>query len=95
MGNTQEGLRACLLADLRTLAFEAKRPESLAGQLTGWISGPEHPGIRDAADRVVQQLSEDTWPAVLADFEVPNLSTVHEMSVQHLRAGQSVEEGKV
>lgn len=70
MEGTQEALRSCLLADLNHLALEAKRPESLAGQLTGWISGPEHPSVKDAVEKTIKQLSEASWAEVLADKEV-------------------------
>ena len=70
MNGSQEALRACLLTDLSQLALEAKRPDSLAGQLTGWISGPEHPSVKDAAEKVIQQLSEGSWAGLLADTEV-------------------------
>ena len=65
-----EAHRACLIGDLRILAQEAKRPESLAGQLTGWISGPEHPVVKDAAEKVLQSLEDDSWAETLADSEV-------------------------
>ena len=66
----EEAHRACLIGDLRTLAQEARRPESLAGQLTGWISGPEHPMVKDAAEKVLQSLEDDSWAETLADSEV-------------------------
>jgi len=78
----EEAHRACLISDLKVLAQEAKRPESLAGQLTGWISGPEHPAVKDAAEKVLQRLEEDSWIEVLADSEVPTTSSCP--SVQHL-----------
>jgi hypothetical protein len=71
----EEAHRACLLGDLKVLAQEAKRPESLAGQLTGWISGPEHPAVKDAAEKVIQRLEEDSWIDVLVDNEVGSTST--------------------
>lgn len=70
MASPRGSLRASLLADLRTLAQEAKRPDSFTGQLTGWMTGPEHPGIRDAAERVAQQLADEARPEALDDSEV-------------------------
>lgn len=77
MEGAQEALRSCLIADLSQLALEAKRPESLAGQLTGWISGPEHPAVKDAAEKTIRDLSEPSWAETLADNEVSNLSHLH------------------
>ena len=70
MGATHDALKASLVADLRTLSQEAKRPDSLAGQLTGWISGPEHPAIRDAAEKVIQRLSEEDQAPDLTESQV-------------------------
>ena len=70
MNGSQEALRASLLTDLNQLALEAKRPDSLAGQITGWISGPEHPSVKDAAEKVIRQLSESSWTELVADTEV-------------------------
>lgn len=70
METGQEELRACLLADLRTLSLDAKKPDSLTGQLTGWISGPEHPLVRDACEKTVNRLQSEAWLDVLRDPEV-------------------------
>ena len=43
-------------ADLRALSAEAKRTDSVAGHLTGWFSGPEHPHVKDAAERTMLKL---------------------------------------
>ena len=51
-----ERFKALLVADLRTLSSEARRSDSLAGQLTGWLSGPEYPAIKDAAERTLLKL---------------------------------------
>ena len=51
-----EAFFGALEADLRLLSSEARRPDSLAGQLTGWLSGPEHPLIKEAAERAVLKL---------------------------------------
>ena len=92
MEGAQEAFRSCLLADLNQLASEAKRPDSLAGQLTGWISGPEHPLVKDAAERVISKLSEASWTDTLLDVEVSfscmsnqqpiNLRAIHEGKLQ-------------
>lgn len=66
----QDELKRGLVADLRTLSLEAKRPDSIAGQLTGWISGPEHPHIKDAAEAVIRKLSEGSEDPPLRDSEV-------------------------
>ena len=64
-----------MIADLRQLAQEAKRPDNL---ITGWISGPEHPAIRDATENVAQQLNQNNWRDVLTDYEVLALKA-HEL----------------
>ena len=38
-------------ADLRNLSTEARKPESLAGQLAGWLVNSEHPEVKVAAER--------------------------------------------
>ena len=43
-------------ADLRALSAEAKRSEGVTGHLTGWFSGPEHPHVKDAAERTMLKL---------------------------------------
>ena len=45
-----------LEADLRLLSGESRKAESLTGQLTGWLSGPEHPQLREAAERALLEL---------------------------------------
>ena len=45
-----------LEADLRLLSGESRKAESLTGQLTGWLSGPEHPQLREAAERALLKL---------------------------------------
>ena len=62
---SSEAFVASVESDLRLLANEARRSESLAGQLTGWLSGPEHPIIKELAERAVLKLqslagAEDT-----------------------------------
>lgn len=74
MSAAKEAYRSCLLADLTSLASEAKRPDSLAGQLTGWISGPEHPTVKEAADKAIQQLTGDSWAGFLEDSEVSSFA---------------------
>lgn len=53
---SQDAFLAGLEADLRALSNEARRSDSLAGQLTGWLSGPEHPAIKEAAERAMLKL---------------------------------------
>lgn len=53
---SQDAFLAGLEADLRSLSQEARRSDSLAGQLTGWLSGPEHPAIKEAAERAMLKL---------------------------------------
>ena len=64
-----DGFIASLLSDLRVLSNEARKAEGLAGQLTGWISGPEHPAIKEAAERASLKMkglqTEATGEAVL------------------------------
>ena len=43
-------------ADLRLLSGESRKSESLTGQLTGWLSGPEHPQLREAVERALLKL---------------------------------------
>ena len=45
-----------LEADLRLLSGESRKAESLTGQLTGWLSGPEHPQLRETAERALLKL---------------------------------------
>jgi hypothetical protein len=47
---------AQLDADLRLLSSESRRADSLTGQLTGWLSGPEHPQIKESAERAMLRL---------------------------------------
>ena len=43
-------------ADLRLLSSESRKADSLTGQLTGWLSGPEHPQIKESAERAMLKL---------------------------------------
>lgn len=52
----QDAFLAGLEADLRALSQEARRSDSLAGQLTGWLSGAEHPAIKESAERAMLKL---------------------------------------
>ena len=45
-----------LEADLRVLSSESRRSESLTGQITGWLSGPEYPQIKESAERAMLKL---------------------------------------
>jgi hypothetical protein len=45
-----------LEADLRILSSESRRSESLTGQITGWLSGPEYPQIKESAERAMVKL---------------------------------------
>ena len=49
-------LLEALEGDLRALSAEAKRSEGVTGHLTGWFSGPEHPHVKDAAERTMLKL---------------------------------------
>lgn len=51
-----EAITGALETDLRTLSTEARRADGLASQLTGWLSGPEHPQIKEAAERAILRL---------------------------------------
>lgn len=51
-----EAITGALESDLRVLSSEARRSDGLASQLTGWLSGPEHPQIKDAAERAILRL---------------------------------------
>ena len=50
-------------ADLRLLSGESRKSESLTGQLTGWLSGPEHPQLREAVERALLKLRTPLDPA--------------------------------
>ena len=51
-----EAIAGTLESDLRLLSSEARRADGLASQLTGWLSGPEHPQIKEAAERAILRL---------------------------------------
>ena len=51
-----EAITGALESDLRILSSEARRADGLASQLTGWLSGPEHPQIKEAAERAILRL---------------------------------------
>ena len=51
-----EAIAGALESDLRLLSSEARRADGLASQLTGWLSGPEHPQIKEAAERAILRL---------------------------------------
>ncbi len=52
-----------LEADLRLLSGESRKSESLTGQLTGWLSGPEHPQLRESVERALLKLRTPLDPA--------------------------------
>ena len=52
-----------LEADLRLLSGESRKSESLTGQLTGWLSGPEHPQLRESVERALLKLRTPLNPA--------------------------------
>ena len=43
-------------ADLRHLSTESRKPETLAGQLAGWLVNSEHPEVKVAAERAILKL---------------------------------------
>ena len=51
-----EPLIEVLETDLRALSAEARRSDGVAGHITGWFSGPEHPQIKEAAERTMLRL---------------------------------------
>ena len=51
-----EGMVPALEADLRHLSAESRRAESLAGHLTGWLTGPDNPQIKAGAERAMLRL---------------------------------------
>lgn len=53
---SSEVIASALESDLRLLSSEARRADGLASQLTGWLSGPEHPQIKEAAERAILRL---------------------------------------
>ena len=69
-----EAIASTLESDLRTLSSEARRADGLASQLTGWLSGPEHPQIKEAAERAILSLPS---------FGAPELGLYH-LSNRHL-----------
>ncbi|BDA41918.1 Protein MON2 homolog [Coccomyxa sp. Obi] len=65
----RESALPSLEADLRILSAESRRSESLTGQLTGWLAGPEHPQIKESAERAMlklRTLGNNEDPEVLA-----------------------------
>ena len=51
-----EALFEVLETDLRALSAEARRSDGVAGHISGWFSGPEHPQIKEAAERTMLRL---------------------------------------
>ena len=49
---------AVLEADLRHLSAEARRADGLAG----WLTGPSHPEVKDAAERAILKLRSLSGP---------------------------------
>lgn len=45
-----------LEADLRTLSAEARKTDSLATQITGWLQHTDFPQIKESAERAVLKL---------------------------------------
>ncbi len=67
----RESALPSLEADLRMLSSESRRSESITGQLTGWLSGPEHPQIKESAERAMLKLR------TLGNNEDPEVVTKH------------------
>ena len=74
-----------LETDLRQLSNESRKAESLTGQLTGWLSGPEHPQIKESAERAMLRLR------TAAKSEGPGAALrtkkVHGLAGSHAKAG--------
>ncbi|KAK9811035.1 hypothetical protein WJX73_008056 [Symbiochloris irregularis] len=51
-----EHLLEILETDLRALSVEARKNDGVAAHITGWFSGPEHPAIKEAAERTMLKL---------------------------------------
>lgn len=51
-----EPILEALEVDLRALSAEARRSDGVAGHISGWFSGPEHPQIKEAAERTMLRL---------------------------------------
>lgn len=76
-----EPILEALEVDLRALSAEARRSDGVAGHISGWFSGPEHPQIKEAAERTMLRLrslsgQEDELDAartskVVHDFNFP------------------------
>lgn len=49
---TGDNLLAILESDLRSLSAETRRTEGF----TGWLTGPEHSAVKEAAERAVLKL---------------------------------------
>jgi hypothetical protein len=49
----RNSLSDSLVEDLRGLSAEARRADGL---ISGWLTGPDHPQVREAAERAVLRL---------------------------------------
>ena len=71
MGQLPENLLAILESDLRFLSGETRRAEGF----TGWLTGPDHMAVKEAAERAVLKLrslaADLDPPASVAASKVP------------------------
>ena len=88
-----EAIASTLESDLRTLSSEARRADGLASQLTGWLSGPEHPQIKEAAERAILRLR--SFGAREDGLEHLRNSKVHSCSVEAISTVSSLLSGQI
>ena len=83
MGQLPENLLAILESDLRFLSGETRRAEGF----TGWLTGPDHLAVKEAAERAVLKVrslvAHPDPPASVAASKVLLLSAVVMLTSLH------------
>ena len=91
-----EAITGALESDLRLLSSEARRADGLASQLTGWLSGPEHPQIKEAAERAILRLrsfgAKEDGLEHLKTSKVSPLQTISSLVIRCISSEQSLQD---
>ena len=91
-----EAITGALESDLRLLSSEARRADGLASQLTGWLSGPEHPQIKEAAERAILRLrsfgAKEDGLEHLKTSKVSPLQTISSLVIRCTSSEQSLQD---